>query len=64
MRFRIDNMTCGGCARSVTRTIHKMDPAAKVDIDLETHLVEVTSERPQSEVARALEAVGYPPVAA
>ncbi len=64
MRFRIDNMTCGGCARSVTRTIQKLDPAAQVDIDLETHLVQVTSQRPEGEVAQALEAVGYPPVAA
>ena len=64
MKFRIDTMTCGSCARSVTRTIQKLDPAAQVDIDLGSHLVEVRSERPEGEVARALEAVGFPPVAA
>jgi copper chaperone len=64
MRFKIDNMTCGGCARSVTRAIQKLDPAAQVDIDLETHLVQVRSQRPQGDVAQALEAVGFPPVAA
>ncbi len=64
MRFRIDNMTCGGCARSVTRAIQKLDPGAEVDVSLETHLVEVRSQRPEGEVARALEAVGFPAVAA
>ena len=64
MKFRIDNMTCGGCARSVTRAIQKLDPAAQVEVNLEGHLVEVRSERPEGEVARALEAVGFPPVAA
>ena len=64
MKFRIDNMTCGGCARSVTRTIQKLDPGAQVDIDLESHLVQVRSQRPEGEIAQALEAVGYPPVAA
>jgi copper chaperone CopZ len=34
MKFQIDNMTCGGCARSVTKAIHSVDPHAKVDIDL------------------------------
>ena len=64
MKFRIDNMTCGGCARSVTRAIQKLDPAAEVSIDVDGRLVEVRSQRPEGEVAGALEAVGFPPVAA
>ncbi len=35
MQFRIENMTCGGCARSVTKTIQKVDPAAEVEVDLD-----------------------------
>ena len=64
MKFRIDNMTCGGCARSVTRAIQKLDATAEVSIDVDGRLVEVRSQRPEGEVAQALEAVGFPPVAA
>ena len=64
MKFRIETMTCGGCARSVTRAIQKLDPAAEVSIDVEGRLVEVRSQRPEGDVAQALEAVGFPPVAA
>ncbi len=29
MQFHIENMTCGGCARSVTKAIQSVDPARK-----------------------------------
>jgi copper chaperone len=64
MKFRIDNMTCGGCARSVTRSIQKLDPGAEVEIDVEARLVDVRSARASGEVAQALDAVGFPAVAA
>lgn len=64
MKFRIENMTCGGCARGVTRAIQKLDPGAEVEIDVERRLVEVRSGRPEGEVAEALAAVGFPAVAA
>lgn len=43
MKFRIENMTCGGCARSVTATIKDLDENATVNIDVATKLVEVES---------------------
>ena len=30
MQFHIENMTCGGCARSVTKAIQSVDPQAEV----------------------------------
>jgi copper chaperone len=64
MQFRIDNMTCGGCARSVTKTIQKVDPAAEVEVDLDTKLVEVRSSRDGGAFAAALVEAGFPPAAA
>lgn len=61
MQFQIDNMTCGGCARSVTKAIHSVDPQAKVDIDLPQKRVNVVSAADKSAVAAVLEDVGYPP---
>ncbi len=64
MQFRIENMTCGGCARSVTKTIQKVDPAAEVEVDLDAKLVEVRSPREAGAFAAALVEAGFPPAAA
>ena len=64
MRFRIENMTCGGCARSVTKTIQKVDPAAEIEIDVDRRSVEVRSGREPSAFATALDTAGFPAVAA
>jgi len=61
MQFQIDNMACGGCARSVTKAIHSVDPQAKVDIDLNLKRVTVESGADQSAVAALLQDAGFPP---
>lgn len=60
MEFRIDNMTCGGCARSVTKTIQTVDPRAGVTIDLDTKTVSVISASEASAFAAALAEDGFP----
>lgn len=59
MRFEIDNMTCGACARSVTRAIHALDAEAKVEIDIPTKRVEVETIASPSAIEAALGAVGF-----
>ena len=39
MEFHVDGMTCGGCARSVTRAIQQIDPNARVVADPPSGLV-------------------------
>ncbi len=63
MKFRIDNMTCGGCARSVTATIQDVDPQAQVTIDVATKIVEVNSQLDVAKIVAALTEDGFPPVA-
>lgn len=62
MKFRIDNMTCGGCARSVTATIQDLDPNAQVNIDVASKLVEVKSQVDAAQLIAALTEDGFPPV--
>lgn len=62
MKLRIDAMTCGGCARSVTATIKDVDPNAKVDIDVAAKLVEVESSEEQQKILDALAEEGFPAV--
>lgn len=61
MKFRIDNMNCGGCAKSVTKSIHSVDPAASVEIDLEAKRVTVASSHDEQAFHQVLEDAGYPP---
>lgn len=61
MEFQIDNMTCGGCAKSVTKAIQSVDPGAKVEIDLATRRVTVESGHAADAFADVLIEVGYPP---
>lgn len=63
MRFRIENMECGGCVRGVTRAIHTVDPEATVMADPETRMVEIGSARAAADLAAALEAAGFPAIA-
>lgn len=60
MQLHIENMTCGGCARSVTKTIQSVDPAASVEADPSTRSVVVTTASPQAAIAAALAEAGYP----
>lgn len=60
MQLRIDNMTCGGCVRGVTRAIQSVDPKAIVAADPDMRMAVVTTHSAESEVLNALEKVGFP----
>jgi copper chaperone len=60
MQFHVENMTCGGCARSVTKAIQSVDPAAQIETDPATRKVVVTSGRPRAEFEAVLAEAGYP----
>ncbi|NEX48582.1 heavy-metal-associated domain-containing protein [Pseudotabrizicola algicola] len=61
MQFHIENMTCGGCARSVTKAIQSVDPSAEVTADPASHKVEVKSAASRDRLVAALTEVGYAP---
>lgn len=62
MKLRIDAMTCGGCARSVTAAIKDVDPNAKVDIDVAAKLVSVETAADQQKILDALADEGFPAI--
>lgn len=63
MQFHIQDMTCGGCATRITKTVQAIDPAAKVDTDVSTKRVTIQSSASQEQIEAALNAAGYPPKA-
>ncbi|RJL07371.1 copper chaperone [Paracoccus aestuarii] len=60
MQFHIQNMSCGGCVRGVTRAIQSVDPAAKVTPDLTKRTIEVASDQPRAILESALVKAGFP----
>ena len=61
IELTLPTMTCGHCVRTVTETVHKLDPTAKLSIDLPTHKVQIESGRPAGEFRSALTEEGYAP---
>jgi copper chaperone len=57
--MQVEGMTCQGCVNSVTKAIQRLDPSAKVDVDLEHGRVHVVTTAQSIEVAQALNAAGY-----
>lgn len=67
IEFKLPDMSCGHCVKSVTATVHKLDPNARLEFDLpqRTVRIETTASAVASRQAlsAALSAEGYPPAA-
>ena len=60
LRFYIPNMTCGGCAKSVTKALLSVDPQARIETDPPTREVRVESTMDESAFLAVLDEAGYP----
>ena len=64
MELRIESMTCGGCAKSVTRAIQSVDPNARIETDPAARTVKLQTTATLDAVQGVLEEAGYPATAA
>ncbi|MES2548117.1 MAG: heavy-metal-associated domain-containing protein [Pseudomonadota bacterium] len=60
MQFHIQNMTCFGCARSVTAAIQSVDRDAVVKADPDSRKVEVETSAARAKIEAVLVEAGYP----
>ncbi|AXA91378.1 heavy-metal-associated domain-containing protein [Massilia sp. YMA4] len=60
MRFNVENMTCGGCAKSVTKALMSVDPKARIETDPSKREVRVDSGAEESAFLAVLSEAGYP----
>ncbi|WP_295071169.1 heavy-metal-associated domain-containing protein [Tabrizicola sp.] len=60
MQFHIQNMTCFGCARSVTAAIQSVDRDAVVKADPDSRKVEVETSATRAKIEAVLAEAGYP----
>lgn len=63
MQFHVESMTCGGCARSVTKAIKSVDAQAKIETDPPTRTVKVETSATQDDILKVLDLAGYPATA-
>ncbi len=58
-RFTVPDMDCGGCVRSITEAIQRVDATAKVQADLDTKLVSIGGTADAAVYAGAIESAGF-----
>lgn len=61
LELQLPDMTCGHCASTVTQTCKLVDPAAKVEVELESRRVRIASSEDRKDFEEALADAGYPP---
>ena len=58
-KFAVAGMTCAHCERAVTSAIHRIDPAAGVQVDLAAGTVSTDSQAEVERLAEAIRSEGY-----
>jgi copper chaperone len=59
-QFKVEKMSCGGCAASVKRAVQSVDLKAQAEVDLAAKQVKVLSEAAINTVQSAIANAGYP----
>lgn len=57
--YRVDGMSCEGCARSVTAAIRKLAPGSDIEVDVSGGVVRVGGEATEALVHQAVERAGF-----
>ncbi len=61
IEFNVPAMSCGHCITAVTEAIHTVDPAARVEVNLDSKSVKVESTQDKAKLSQALVEAGYEP---
>lgn len=59
MNFKVPNMVCDGCAKTITDEILTHESGAKVDVNLQAKTVSVDTEASEESIKQMITAVGY-----
>lgn len=59
VELNVENMHCGGCKKAVTAAIKNADPAAEVEVDLETKHVDAETMIAPARLVTLLADAGY-----
>lgn len=59
--FTVPGISCGGCARTITRILGELDAQAKIDVDVESKRVRVETAQSRETVVARLSEAGFEP---
>lgn len=60
LRLHVPNMSCGGCAKSVTKALSSVDPKARIETDPAAREVRIESSADEKALVDVLRQAGYP----
>jgi copper chaperone len=58
--FHIPDMSCGHCKTTIEKTIHALDPAARIEFDMAERRIALDGRADTANVQVALAEAGYP----
>ena len=56
---KVSGLTCGGCVKSLSNALKAIDSKLEVDVDLNTQMVRIKSEKSKEEIALTIEEAGF-----
>lgn len=59
LQLKVPNMACSACGETITKAIKKIDPAATVQADPKTKLVNIETKVSETAVTEAIKSAGY-----
>lgn len=60
--FKVQGMTCGSCANTITYALRSIDPKVKVSADVKSQTLRVDSNQDKGALSNLIEDAGYPVV--
>jgi copper chaperone len=57
--FKVQGMTCGSCANTITYALRSIDPKVKVSADIKSQTLRVESSQDQASLSSLIEEAGY-----
>lgn len=60
LQLTVPSMACSACAETITKAVQTVDPAAIVNADPKTKVVQVETAASDQAVKEAIAAAGYP----
>jgi copper chaperone len=61
LELHLPDMSCGHCVRTITTTVQRLDPQARLTPDLATRHVQIQTTADPAAIRAALSEEGYPP---
>ncbi len=58
-KYSVPDMTCGHCKKAIEEAIHQLDDGARIEVDLDAHVIEVATQASTENLLGALKEAGY-----